>query len=184
MYILGSEIKFKTSDDWLKTADMNIFVAVTGKLLPYTIIFIIMGIFANFVMFDILHIPLEASFLRVNINTVLFIIASQSFGVFIFSLFPALSIIISVASMIGSLGATLSGVTFPVFAMHPIVDYSSYLLPIRHFVEINQNILYGNYGFQYAWENVCILLVFMLLAILILPHLKKATLSHKYENIE
>lgn len=184
MYILGSEIKFKTSDDWLKTANMNIFVAVTGKLLPYTIIFIIMGIFANFVMFDILHIPLEASFLRVNINTVLFIIASQAFGVFIFSLFPALSIIISVASMIGSLGATLSGVTFPVFAMHPIVDYSSYLLPIRHFVEINQNILYGNYGFQYAWENVCILLVFMLLAILILPHLKKATLSHKYENIE
>lgn len=184
MYILGSEIKFKTSDDWLKTADMNIFVAVTGKLLPYTIIFIIMGIFANFVMFDILHIPLEASFLRVNVNTALFIIASQAFGVFIFSLFPALSIIISVASMIGSLGATLSGVTFPVFAMHPIVDYSSYLLPIRHFVEINQNILYGNYGFQYAWENVCILLVFMLLAILILPHLKKATLSHKYENIE
>lgn len=184
MYVLGSEIKFKTSDDWLKTANMNIFVAVTGKLLPYTIIFIIMGIFGNFVMFDILHIPLEASFLRVNVNTALFVIASQAFGVFIFSLFPALSIIISVASMIGSLGATLSGVTFPVFAMHPIVDYSSYLLPIRHFVEINQNILYGNYGFQYAWENVCILLVFMLLAILILPHLKKATLSHKYENIE
>ena len=184
MYVLGSEIKFKTSENWLKTADMNIFIAVTGKLLPYTLIFIIMGIFGNFVMFNVLHIPLEASFLPVNLNTALFIIATQAFGIFIFSLFPALSIVISVASMIGSLGATLSGVTFPVFAMHPVIYYASFLFPVRHFVEINQNILYGNYGFLYAWENVCCLFVFLLLALLILPHFKKATLSHKYEDIE
>lgn len=184
MYVLGSEIKFKTSDDWLKTADMNIFIAVVAKLLPYTLIYIIMGIFANFVMFNILHIPLEGSFLPINLNTALFIIATQAFGVLIFSLFPALSIIISVASMVGSLGATLSGVTFPVFAMHPIIEYASYLFPVRHFVKINQNILYGNYGFLYAWEDICCLLVFLLLALLVLPHLKKATLSHWYEDIE
>lgn len=184
MYVLGSEIKFKTSDDWLKTANMNIFVAVTGKLLPYTLIYIIMGIFGNFVMFNILHIPLEASFLSINLTTALFIVATQAFGVFIFSLFPALSIVISVASMIGSLGATLSGVTFPVFAMHPVIYYASYLFPVRHFVKIVQNILYGNYGFFYAWEDVCCLFAFLLLALLILPHLERATLSHKYEDIE
>lgn len=184
MYVLGSEIKFKTADEWLKTADMNIFIAVTGKLLPYTIMYIIMAILGNFVMFNISNIPLSASFLFVNLITALFIIATQAFGVFIFSLFPALSIIISVASMVGSLGATLSGVTFPVFAMPPPVYYSSFLFPIRHFIEINQNILYGNYGFAYSWQHIGILLIYVLLALLILPRLKNATLSHKYQDIE
>lgn len=184
MYVLGSEIKFKTADEWLKTADMNIFIAVTGKLLPYTIIYIIMAILGNFVMFNISNIPLSASFLFVNLITALFIIATQAFGVFIFSLFPALSIIISVASMVGSLGATLSGVTFPVFAMPPPVYYSSFLFPIRHFIEINQNILYGNYGFAYSWQHIGILFIYVLLALLILPRLKRATLSHKYQDIE
>lgn len=184
MYILGSEIKFKTSDDWMQTANMNIFIAVTGKLLPYTLIFCIMGIFSNFVIFDILHIPLEGSFLPLNLNTILFVISTQAFGVFLFSLFPALSIIISVASMVGSLGATLSGVTFPVLAMHPVIYYLSFLFPVRHFVKINQNILYGNYSFLYALGDVSKLLIFILIALLMLPHLKKATLSHKYEDIE
>lgn len=184
MYALGSEIKFKTADEWLKTANMNIFIAVTGKLLPYTIMYLIMAILGNFVMFNILNIPLSASFLSVNLVTALFIIATQAFGVFIFSLFPALSIIISVASMVGSLGATLSGVTFPVFAMPPAVYYSSFLFPIRHFIEINQNILYGNYGFAYSWQHISILFIYILLALLILPHLKNATLSHKYQDIE
>ncbi len=184
VYSVGSEIKFRTGDEWLKTADMNIFTAVTGKLLPYTVIFVIIGIFANYVMFGIANIPFSGHFLHLNLSMILFIIATQALGVFLFSLFPAISIIISIVSMVGSLGATLSGVTFPAPFMFPVVYYCSFLFPVRHFVEINQNLLYGNYGFAYSWQNVCSLFAFVPVALLILPHLKKAILSHKYENIK
>lgn len=184
MYILGSEMKFKTSEDWMQTANMNIFVAVGGKLLPYTVIFVLMGILANYVIFGITHIPISSGFLSINLVTALFIVATQAFAVFLFSLFPALSFVMSIASMIGSLGATLSGVTFPVAYMHPIIYYASFLFPVRHFVEINQNYLYGNYGYEYIWQNVASLFVYFLLAILMLPHLKKAILSHKYDDLE
>ena len=163
---------------------MNIFTAVTGKLLPYTVIFVIIGIFANYVMFGIANIPFSGHFLNLNLSMILFIIATQALGVFLFSLFPAISIIISIVSMVGSLGATLSGVTFPAPFMFPVVYYCSFLFPVRHFVEINQNLLYGNYGFAYSWQNVCSLFAFVPVALLILPHLKKAILSHKYENIK
>ena len=143
-----------------------------------------MGILGNFVMFGIAGLPLSTGFLPVNLATALFIVATQAFGVFIFSLFPALSIIISIASMVGSLGATLSGVTFPVPYMYAPIYYLSFLFPVRHFVEINQNILYGDYGFAYTWQNASCLFVFMLAALLMLPHLKRAILSRKYENIE
>ena len=37
------------------------------------------------------------------------------------------------------------------------VYYASYLFPVRHFVEIGQNLLYGNYGYAYMWGNVACL---------------------------
>ncbi|MEG2573982.1 MAG: ABC transporter permease, partial [Bacteroides sp.] len=80
-------------------------------------------------------------------------------------------------------GATLSGVTFPAPFMFPLVYYASFLFPVRHFVDISQNLLYGDYGFAYTYVNFVSLFVFVALALLMLPRLKKAILSHKYENI-
>ena len=114
VYAVGIEIKFRTADEWLFVAKGNMVTAVLGKLLPYTIIFILIGWLANYVMFGILHIPFQGSWLLMNMLTALFVVATQALGLFLFSLFPAISLIISIVSMVGSLGATLSGVTFPV----------------------------------------------------------------------
>lgn len=184
LYALGSEIKFGTAEAWLRTAGMNIYAAVAGKLLPYTVLFILMGMLGNYVLFGIVHIPLDASLWPLNLTTALFVVATQALAVFLFSLFPALSITISIASMVGSLGATLSGVTFPARSMYPAIHALTYLFPVRHFVQINQNILYGNYGYAYAWGHVAALFLFLLPALAILPHLKRATLSGKYAHID
>lgn len=153
VYALGSEIKFRTGDAWLESADGNIFTAVVAKLLPYTVIFIVMAIFANYVMFGVLHIPFSCGFWPLNLTAVLFVIATQALGVFIFSIFPAISIIISIASMVGSLGATLSGVTFPAPFMFPAVYYASFLFPVRHFVRNQPEPAVRGYGFAYTWAK-------------------------------
>lgn len=77
VYALGSEIKFRTGDAWLESADGNIFTAVVAKLLPYTVIFIVMAIFANYVMFGVLHIPFSCGFWPLNLTAVLFVIATK-----------------------------------------------------------------------------------------------------------
>ena len=64
------------------------------------------------------------------------------------------------------------------------VYYASYLFPVRHFIEIGQTLLYGNYGYAYMWTNVVALLLFLLLPLLLLPHLKRSLISRKYDNIE
>ena len=86
-------------------ADGNIWVAVTAKLLPYSFIFIVMSILANYVFFGVMHIPMDCGFWALNFTSALLVIATQALAVFLFSLFPALSIIISIVSMVGSLGA-------------------------------------------------------------------------------
>lgn len=184
VYSVGSEIKFRTGDNWLETAGGNMVTAIAGKLLPYTVIFSLIALLGNYVMFGMLHIPFHGSWLLMNAMTVLFVIATQALALFIFSLFPAVALIISIVSMVGSLGATLSGVTFPVPNMYPLVRDASYLFPVRHFTEITQTMLYSGGDFVYLWPSAVILCVFPLLALAMIPHLKRAIISHKYENIQ
>ena len=84
--------------------------------------------------------------------------------------------------MIGSLGATLSGVTFPVTSMYPPVHAASYLFPVRHFTEISQSMIYFDSGFGYYWQSAAILLLFPLLALLILPRLRHWILKDAVEE--
>ena len=184
IYALGSESKFGTSDEWLQMAKGNIGIAVIGKLLPYTFIFMIMGVLANVVFFNWMQMPLPCSLWVMNGITILFILATQALALLLYAIFPALSLIISVVSMIGSLGATLSGVTFPVTFMDTPVYWASFLFPIRHFVEVVQSLLYLGGTFSNYWTNLVILLLFILSPILLLPRLKRALLTHRYETFE
>ena len=190
VYTIGSEFKFGTTQEWmgaatpagkdpanLRNADM--LTAVAGKLLPYTVMFSVIGILANYMLFGLMNIPFQGSLWLMNIVTVLFIMATQALAVLIFSIFPKIAYIISVVSMVGSLGATLSGVTFPVTAMYAPVHAASYLFPVRHFTEAAQAMIYFGAGFAYFWQSVAVLLVFLLLAILILPLLKWWILRRK-----
>lgn len=183
-YALGSESKFGTSDEWLQMAKGNMGIAVTGKLLPYTFIFIAIGVLANVVFFNWMKMPLPCSLWVMNGITILFILATQALALLLYAIFPVLSLIISVVSMIGSLGATLSGVTFPVNFMDTPVYWASFLFPIRHFVEVVQSLLYLEGSFSNYWTNLVILLLFILSPILLLPRLKRALLTHRYETLK
>ena len=184
IYALGSESKFGTSDEWLQAAQGNIGVAVLGKLLPYTFIFIGMGVLANAVFFGWMQIPLPCSLGVMNLVTILFIGATQALALLLYAIFPVMGLIISVASMIGSLGATLSGVTFPVVFMDAPVYWASFLFPVRHFMEAVQSLLYLDASFAYYWKSLVALLLFLLLPIPLLPRLKHAIITHRYEKFE
>ena len=183
-YALGSERKFGTSDEWLQMAKGNIGIAVIGKLLPYTFIFMVMGVLANVVFFNWMKMPLPCSLWVMNGITMLFIMATQALALLLYAIFPVLSLIISVVSMVGSLGATLSGVTFPVNFMDTPVYWTSFLFPIRHFVEVVQSLLYLGGTFANYWTNLVALLLFILSPILLLPRLNRAILTHRYEKFE
>ena len=183
-YALGSESKFGTSDEWLHTAKGNIGVAVLGKLLPYTGIFIVTSMLGNAVFFGWMQSPISTSLWTIQGTTILFILATQALALFLYAIFPALSLIISVVSMVGSLGATLAGVTFPVAFMDGPVYVASYLFPIRHFIEVVDSLLYLDGTFTDYGMNIVLLLLFILLPLLLLPRLKHALITHNYDTIE
>ena len=182
VYALGSESKYGTTGEWLQSAGGNIGIAVWGKLLPYTFIFMAMGLLANWVFFGWMKIPLPGSLWAMNGVTVLFICATQALALFLYSLFPNLGLVISVVSMIGSLGATLSGVTFPVSFMDAPVYAVSFLFPVRHYMEVVQSLLYTEGTFADYWMSLAALLLFLLPPILLLPRLKRTIIIKNTET--
>ena len=153
---------------WIASADGNILRAVVGKLLPYTVIFTLEALLANVVFFHWAHIPMAGNMWLFSVVVVLFIVATQSVAVILYALFPVLSLVISVVSMVGSLGATLSGLTFPLSAMSPVVQWVAKLFPVRHFTEAMQCMVYFDGGFSDCWPQLAVLCVFPLVMVLLL----------------
>ena len=165
LYAVGSERKSSSSFSFS-------FSFWLGKLLPYTLIFVAEAMLANVVFFRWVHIPMAGDMGLFALATVLFIVATQSVAVILYALFPVLSLVISVVSMVGSLGATLSGLTFPLSAMSPVVQWVAKLFPVRHFTEAMQCMVYFDGGFSACWQQLAVLCFFPLLAVVLLPRLK------------
>lgn len=173
VYVIGTDMKL----EWLESGDGSILKALAGKMLPYTLVFILETITANIVFFQFAKIPLSGSFLAINASSILFVVTTIALGAAIISLIPKISIAISIASMVGALGATASGVTFPIENMYPAFEAICSLLPIRNFVETNHSILYNQADFGYRWHNYAIMITTILLGMVSTPLLKKSIIK-------
>lgn len=185
LYAIGSERKCRLSHaSWLDAAGGNILIAVVGKLLPYTLLFIGEALLANAVFFLWEHIPFAGDMWLMSLTTVLFVVATQMVALILYTLFPVLSLVISVVSMVGSLGATLSGLTFPLGAMSPLIQRVALLFPVRHFTEAMQRLVYFDGGFGSCWPMWAALCTYPLIAVVLLPRLRKTLISRPYDTLE
>ena len=177
LYAVGSERKSSSPLSFS-------FLFWLGKLLPYTLIFIAEALLASVVFFRWEHIPFAGNMWLFALITVFFVVATQSVAVILYALFPVLSLVISVVSMVGSLGATLSGLTFPLSAMSPVVQWVAKLFPVRHFTEAMQCVVYFCGGFSTCWPQLAVLCLFPLVMLLLLPRLQRIFLTHPYDTLE
>ena len=118
--------------EWLQTAGGNMLIAIIGKLLPYTIIFIAMSIFANYIYFGIFDIPMDCSS---GPEPFYFSIVRTFYTGIGCLLFPHLGIEVSLSACVngGFVRSYSFRVTFPVPHMYAPVYYASYLFPCSSF---------------------------------------------------
>lgn len=180
VYSIGVELKEKTSRQWLQVGNNSMYIALCGKLLPQTIVFFIMSIFYNVYLYGYLHFPINSGILPMLFASLLFVLASQAFGVFMIGMLPTLRLGLSFASLWGMVSFSISGFTFPVMAMHPSLQALSNLFPLRHYFLIYVDQALNGYGMSYSWINYVALLLFMFLPFLVINRLKEAMMHFKY----
>jgi ABC-2 type transport system permease protein len=179
-YSIGIEIKEKTSREWLKMSGKSIVVALTGKLLPYTIIFFILMMFQNFILYKVLQVPLNSSICWLMAASFLFVISYQAVGIFWIGLLPLMRHAINLSAFYGILAFSLCGFSFPVDSMPPVVQYWASAFPVRHYMMIFQNQLLTGFGPGYSYFSYIFLMLFLMLPFIILVRLKSALIYQNY----
>ncbi|MCM1034646.1 MAG: ABC transporter permease [Paludibacter sp.] len=172
-FAITHELKTGTSKEWLATAGNSIFVAVSGKMLPYTILFTLLGWLMNIAMFGILHFPMNGSLLFLCLSTLIYVIAMQAAAIVITSCVPVPRMAVCLCVLYGVLAFSLSGFTYPVESMKPAFQAWSYLVPLRYYylITVDQMLM----GLSAA--KSCLWLALMGAAV-ILP----IPLSHRLKN--
>jgi len=184
VYSIGSEIKERTSHEWLHLSDKSIFTALTGKLLPYTLIFFVVMMFQNFMLYKVLKVPMHTGTGWLMLSSLFFILAYQALGIFCVGILPMLRHSISMAGFYGILAMTLCGFSFPADAMHPVFRVWAAGFPVRHYMHIFQNQVLAGFELRYSLISYFSLMLFLLLPLTVLNRLKSALVYQNFiENI-
>ena len=179
-YSIGAELKFGSSREWLSMADNNIVVALLGKLLPQTLIWLLIVFVYDYYVFGILRFPPPGGAPMIVLLSVLQVLASQGFGVFAFGLMPSLRMSMSICALWGMLSFSMSGSAFPVMAMDSPVQALSWLFPLRHYFMIYQTCVFNGFPLLESWFHFAALTAFTLLPWLVVSKIKNAMLTYVY----
>jgi ABC-2 type transport system permease protein len=185
VYSIGIEIRERSSHEWLRLSDKSMFIALTGKLLPYTVIFFTLMMFQNFMLYKVMQIPMQTSLGWLMLGSLMFVLAYQAIGVFCIGLLPMMRHSLNMSAFYGILALTLCGFSFPIESMPPVFQYWASGFPVRHYMHIFQSQILAGFELRYSIVSYLYLSLFLLLPFTVIYRLKSALIYHTFiENIE
>ncbi len=181
-YVIGEEWKKNHQRELYMEVEESQTTAIAGKLLPITLIYSLFILFIDVYLYKYLEFPCQCGILPMYIYGTLGVMASQGLAILFFGIFMGqMRFTMSICSLWGILGVSLSGFTFPVSAMHPVMQTLCNLFPLRHYYLIYCNQALNGYSMAYVWEHVFALLLFMVIPFVVMRRYRKAFLKAKYK---
>lgn len=181
-YVIGWEWKMCRQKQLYREVGFSQTTAIAGKLLPITINYSFFILFIDVYLYKYLEFPCECGIFPMFFTGVLGVLASQGIAILVFGvLLGQMRFSMSICSLWGILGISLSGFTFPISAMDPVMHYLCYAFPLRHYYLIYVNQALNGYDIAYVWENVFALLCFMIIPFVVIPRYRKGFLKTKYK---
>lgn len=179
-YTMGVELKFNSAKEWMRKSNSNIFIAIVGKISPQTFVFSLIVWCYQYWLFIHLGFPHNCSFWFIMLVGMIFVLACQGFGIFIFGIMPSLRMSMSICALWSVLSFSISGFSFPVDAMDPAIQALSWLFPLRSFFMIYQMTIFHGFPVSEAWIYFIVLSVFIMLPVLVMRRLKTVLTTYDY----
>ena len=145
---------------------------IVGKLIPFVILGFIAVMVVLTAMTVIFDIPVRGSVPFLFLCSLFYILSTLGLGLFV----STISKTQQQAMMIAIFGIMmpmvyLSGFAFPIENMPKIIQYISYLIPLRYFIAIIRGVILKGIGFNELWQEASVLLL-MGISILFLSSLR------------
>ena len=179
-YSLGTELKFASSKNWLAMADNNVTIALVGKFLPQTLIWLAIVFGYQLYVFFHLGFPHQGSPWMLVLLGLMHVMAAQGFGIFAFGLMPSLRMSMSISSLWAVLSISMAGSAFPAMGMDAALQSLAWLFPLRHYFMLYQACIFNGFPLVEVWFHFAALLGFILLPWMVASKIKNAMLTYVY----
>lgn len=179
-FSIGQEMKYGTSRRLMRMARGSVVKALFAKLLPQTVIWMVMVFFMTAWLYRFNHYPMNGSWFWMLLSEFMYVLACQGFAIFIISVLPNLRLSLSVSALLGILSFSIAAFSFPVQSMYGGIGIFSYIVPVRYnfLIYVDQALN----GIHVAYSRFWFVgyLVFMVLPFSMLWRLKKELIRPVY----
>ena len=180
IYAVGTELRYATSVEWLRTANGSLVGALMGKLAPITILLWLLSAAVLVLIFGIFGAPINGSWVMLTVGTIALIVAYQAIALFIVAVTASFRLSLSLGGGYSVLAFTFSGVTFPTMAMISWVQPFTMLFPYTYFMRLYIDQAMRGVAWWLSMQELAAMLLFSLLPLLVLGRLKKVSINRKY----
>jgi ABC-2 type transport system permease protein len=141
---------------------------IAGKLIPFTILGLVSVIIVLLAMRIIFAIPVKGSEVFLLVSSFLYILSTLGLGLYISTVSKTQQQAMMIAIFAVMMPMIfLSGFAFPIENMPKIIQYISYVIPLRYFINIIRGVILKGIGFYELWSDALILLLMGILILLL-----------------
>lgn len=170
IYVFGSVLRYRKGRELLVQGNGNIFTIILGKILPYTIVFSIIGFFMNALLYYKIGIPFHGSFFVVNLFFLSFIVVCQSMAFFLASVMFSMRTALTIGGSYAALAFSFAGYTFPPEGMSAFIRGFNYIFPFHAYMRFIVDYVVRGFAYNSVQQTYVITLaVFVCVGIIGIP---------------
>jgi ABC-2 type transport system permease protein len=132
---------------------------VAGKTIPFVLIGFVDIVLILLVAMLWFHVPLRGSLLLLFALALVFLLTTLGLGLFISTVSHTQQQAMMTAFFIMLPSILLSGFMFPIENMPRVIQWVTYLIPLRYFLNIVRGIFLKGVGIEVLWGDALMLLV-------------------------
>lgn len=177
---VGSELRYATSVEWLRSANGSLLAGLMGKLAPTTLILWLLAAVIGELIFGVFGAPMRGSWAVLAVGTMVLIVAYQAVALFVVAMTASFRLSLSLGGGYSVLAFTFSGVTFPTMAMISWVQPFTMLFPYTYFMELYIDQAVRGVEWWRSMTELAAMLLFCLLPLLLFGRLKKVLVNRRF----
>ncbi|MEG0725312.1 MAG: ABC transporter permease [Mucinivorans sp.] len=180
-YVVGSEWRYGTAREWIETAGGSIARALTAKLAPYFLIFVVDGIFMSTLLYQFLGLPLEAGSIGIMmVGNIFLILSYMSLAVMFVALTSNMRFALSLSAAYTIAAFSFAGLTFPHLAMYDLIRWASNLFPMTFYMDLFIEQSIKGAPIARSLGDIAAMGGFIILGVLFVKILKRKAMNEKY----
>ena len=180
IYAVGSELRYGSSLEWLRSANGSLIAGLMGKLALTTLVLWLLTAIVGTMIFVVYGAPMLGSWMVLTVGVAVLIMAYQAVALFIVALTASFRLSLSLGGGYSVLAFTFSGVTFPTMAMLSAVQPVTLMFPYTYFMRLYIDQAVRGSAWWLSMQDLAVMLLFCLLPLLVLPRLKSVAVNRKF----